>query len=245
MNPQSARGVEPMPCNVNFLDVVHKLLIFSRIFQERSTLMNISNIQNTYRYNSSDISINSTSSPISHCQGISSSSNSKDTVTLSAEGMKASENSQRQGLEQFRMPSWRSQYYPKQMDLSLSSQAVEETRQLFQMHDKFNSDGHISSNEQELLTFYRHNNMTANQTMRDNHEFCSKYKNELAEYGEKLNNYYAEAMEEQGVNQSNYYEKVLHAEGDNESLHQSFKEKILTDPRILELMDVLGIKRTD
>lgn len=233
-----------MPCNVNVLGVAYKLLLLNRNFQKRSDLMNISNIQNAYLYNSYDTSANSTSSPISHSEGISSSNNSKDKVTLSTEGMKASENSQRQDLEKFRMPSWLSQYYPKQMDLSISSQAIEETRQLFQMHDKFYSDGHISSNEQQSLNSYRNNNMTANQTMRDNNEFCSKYKDELAEYGEKLNNYYAAAKEEQGITQRNYNAKVLQAEGDNESLHQSFKEKLLTDPRILELMDILGIERS-
>ena len=196
--------------------------------------MNISHIQNACFYNLT----NNTPSLRPHSDGINSSNSDMDKVSLSAEGMKASE----QALEEFRIPSWLSQYYPKQTDLTVSVSAIEETRQLFQMHDKFNSDGHISRTEQQRLDNYRNNNMTANQTLRNNLEFLSKYKDELSEYGKIVNNYWTTAKEEQGITQKNYNEKVLQAEGDNESLHQSFRKKLLTDSRALELMDILGIK---
>jgi len=204
--------------------------------------MNISDTHNTYLYNSQNILSKSPLSSVSTFKSSSPSNNSKDKVTLSAEGIKASENANLKDLENFRIPSWLSKYYPKQMDLSLSSQAVEETRQLFQMHDKFYTDGQISGSEQQHLNRFSHN-MSANQTLRDNLEFTSKYKNELAEYGKKLDGYYAAAREEHGITQKNYNEKVLKAEGDNQKLHQSFKEKILTDPSVLELMDILGVQR--
>ncbi len=121
--------------------------------------MNISHIQNACLYNSP----NNTLKP-HYSNGINSSNNNMDKVNLSAEGIKASE----QDLEKLRMPSWISQYYPKQTDLTISIQAVEETRQLFQMHDEFNSDGYISRTEQQRLDGYRNNNMTANQTLREN-----------------------------------------------------------------------------
>ncbi|WP_321491810.1 hypothetical protein [uncultured Desulfobacter sp.] len=195
--------------------------------------MNISHIQNACPYNSP----NNTPRP-HYSNGINSSNSNMDKVSLSAEGMKASE----QDLEKFRMPSWISQYYPKQTDLTISTQAVEETRQLFQMHDHFNSDGHISRTEQQRLDSYRNTNMTANQTLRENLEFLSKYKDELAEYEKIVNTYYTVAKEEQGITQKNYNETVLQAEGDNESLHQSFRKKLLADSRALELMGILGIK---
>ncbi len=195
--------------------------------------MNISHIQNACLYNSP----NNTLKP-HYSNGINSSNNNMDKVNLSAEGIKASE----QDLEKLRMPSWISQYYPKQTDLTISIQAVEETRQLFQMHDEFNSDGYISRTEQQRLDGYRNNNMTANQTLRENLGFLSKYKDELAEYGKIVNTYYTAAKEEQGITPKNYNEKVLQAKGDNESLHQSFRKKLLADSRALELMGILGIK---
>ena len=205
--------------------------------------MNISDVQNTYLYNAQNILSKSSSSSVYPSGGTRLSDNSKDKVTLSAEGMKASENASLKDYEKFRMPSWLSQYYPKQTDLSISGQAVEETRQLFQMQDKFHADGYITGNEQQRLNSFRSNNMTANQTMRDNLEFISKYNSELMEYGKKIDSYYAEAKEEQGITQRNYNERVLQAEGDNKRLHQHFREKLLADPSVLELMDILGVQR--
>jgi hypothetical protein len=67
------------------------------------------------------------------------------------------------------------------MDLSISSQAIKETGQFFQMHEKFSFDGQISSTEGQSLNSYRNNNMTANQTMRDDLEFTLKYTGELGD----------------------------------------------------------------
>ncbi len=110
------------------------------------------------------------------------------------------------------------------------------------MQDKFNSDGYISRAEQQRLDNFRNNNMTANQSLRENFEFLLKYDDELCEYGGIVNTCWTAAKEEQGITQENYNEKVLQAEGDNESLHQSFREKLLSDSRALELMNILGIK---
>ncbi len=206
--------------------------------------MNIPNTPNAILYGSHNTFTNSAPRPMHQSETVSSSNNGKDKVTISAEGMKVSDTTHQQALEKFRLPSWLTQYYPKPIDLSISSQAVEETRQLFQMHDRFSSDGHISSKEQQALDSYRANNMTANQTMRDNSKFRSEYKNEIAEYVGKLDNYLAAAKEEHGITPRNYYEKVLQAEGDNESLHQTVRKKLLEDSRVLELMEILGIKRT-
>lgn len=204
--------------------------------------MNISNTPNTYLYGSYYTSTNSAPGSMHQSETVGSSNNSQDKVTLSSEGMKASDTTRQQDLEKLRMPSWLSQYYPKQMDLSISSQAIEETRQLFQMHDKFYSDGHISDKEQQSLANYRANNMTANQAMRDNLEFSSKYKDELVEYGGILMGYYTATREDYDITPENYYEKVLQVKGDNESLHQSVREMLLKDDRAVELMDILGIK---
>jgi hypothetical protein len=74
--------------------------------------------------------------------------------------------------------------------------------------------------------------------------FQDTYKNELSEYGGKFKTYYEETKVEHGIlTADDHYEKVISLKGGNIEFQQDFEDKLSGDPRMLELMDMLGIKK--
>ncbi len=75
-------------------------------------------------------------------------------------------------------------------------------------------------------------------------DFQSRYSNELNEYGKKFKDYYEEAKVDHGIlTADDHYEKVLKLKGKNTEFQQAFEDKLNSDPRMLELMDILGIDK--
>ncbi len=76
-------------------------------------------------------------------------------------------------------------------------------------------------------------------------DFRNTYKTQLNEYSSKFHDYYNDTKAEHGIETaSDHYEKVIQAEkGDDFTFQQSFEDKLKSDPRMLELMDILGIKK--
>lgn len=74
--------------------------------------------------------------------------------------------------------------------------------------------------------------------------FRDSYKLELKEYGDKFNAYYNQTKAEFGIhNAYEHYEKVIKPEGNNPAFQHAFEDKLRSDPRMLQLMNVLGIKQ--
>ncbi|MAT65878.1 MAG: hypothetical protein CMN57_09560 [Gammaproteobacteria bacterium] len=81
--------------------------------------------------------------------------------------------------------------------------------------------------------------------MHANAEFRTTFKNELGEYARILRQAYDEAKQENGItSHEDYISKVLNTPNDNLAVRDSLKEKLLDNPRALELMDALGISRS-
>lgn len=75
-------------------------------------------------------------------------------------------------------------------------------------------------------------------------DFQSQHKSELEEYNGKFKEYYAATKIEHGIqNADDHYEKVLSLKEGNTEFQQDFENKLSTDPRMIELMDILGIKK--
>ena len=73
--------------------------------------------------------------------------------------------------------------------------------------------------------------------------FRETYRAELDEYGDKFNAYYEETKAEFDiVTADDHYEKVVSVEGFNPAFQQTFEDKLRDDPRMLSLMNILGIK---
>ncbi len=74
--------------------------------------------------------------------------------------------------------------------------------------------------------------------------FKDVHQNELSEYNSKFKDYYEETKAEQGiVTSDDYYTKVIAAADGNPAFKQSFENKVSGDPRMLQLMSILGIKQ--
>ena len=75
-------------------------------------------------------------------------------------------------------------------------------------------------------------------------DFQNTYKNELSEYSDKFKSYYEETKVDHGIfTVDDHYEKVLSLKGGNTEFQHTFEEKLKSDPRMLELMSILGIKQ--
>lgn len=72
--------------------------------------------------------------------------------------------------------------------------------------------------------------------------FRDTYKNELSEYSDKFRAYYEETKIDHDIlTDDDHYEKVLRLKGGNVYFQKDFEDRLKSDPRMLELMSVLGI----
>lgn len=77
-------------------------------------------------------------------------------------------------------------------------------------------------------------------------DFQDTYKNELSEYGDKFKGYYEETkIDHEIFTADDHYEKVISLKGGNAEFQQAFEDKMKSDPRMLELMGVLGIMKPE
>lgn len=163
-------------------------------------------------------------------------------VNISAAGTRAS--AIPPGLEALRLPSWSGDFSSEYHNLSYSAAAIEETKSYVQMSDKLVSDGHVSNRDRQAIQAYLSNSMSVTQQRKDVEAFYHKHQAEFSEYEALHKSYVDEAMQEYGIVSTNdYQEKILNVEGDNQSLRYNIMEKMLNDPRVLELMDTLKIDR--
>ncbi len=74
--------------------------------------------------------------------------------------------------------------------------------------------------------------------------FRDAHQNELSEYNSKFKDYYQETKAEHGIaTNDDHYTQVIAANDGNPAFKQTFENKVAGDPRMLELMSILGIKQ--
>ena len=165
-----------------------------------------------------------------------------DKVTLSVEGRQAAASVVKSGVEQYAMPSWFSDFSPAFSNLGAGEQ-VEEGRKFSEMSEKLRADGEMSQKDQNAIQSYL-NNMSATVERKQTEAHYMQNTALFEEYGTIHNNHFNEALAEQGITtQEDWNEKVLNVEGNNQALRFSIMEKMFNDPRAMELMNTLGIKR--
>lgn len=77
-------------------------------------------------------------------------------------------------------------------------------------------------------------------------EFQGRYKSELSEYGSKFKELYEETKVDHDIlTADDHYEKVISLKGGNTDFQKDFESKLSDDPRMMKLMDILGIKKPD
>lgn len=74
--------------------------------------------------------------------------------------------------------------------------------------------------------------------------FRDAHQNELSEYNSRFKDYYQETKAEHGIaTNDDHYSQVIAANDRNPAFKHAFENKVAGDPRMLELMSILGIKQ--
>jgi len=168
---------------------------------------------------------------------------SDEKVTLSAEGKQAANSTAKTGVEQYALPSWFMEFSPEFFNLG-SGGRVEEGRKFVAMSEKLGADGALSKKDQYAIQSYVDNKMPATSARRQVEAHYYQNQDFFKEYSGTHKKYVDEALAEHGiVTQEDWNQRVLNVEDDNQALRFSIMEKMFNDPRAMELMTTLGIKR--
>lgn len=182
---------------------------------------------------------------VSAVNPISSSNTVADKVTISLEGQLKSDTTAKTGVEQYALPSWFMEFSPAFSNLSDGADArMEEARQYTAFYEKLAADGEISSKDMEALKSYVDTMMPANTQRKQLEADYNQNRALYNEYGSIHNRYLNEALADQGiVTQEDWNVKVKNAPDENQELRLSIIEKMFSDPRAMELMNILGIQK--
>lgn len=168
---------------------------------------------------------------------------SDEKVTLSAEGKQAASSTAKTGVEQYALPSWFMEFSPEFFNLG-SGGRVEEGRRFVAMSEKLGADGELSKKDQQAIQSYLDNKMPITSARKQVEKHYLQNQELFKEYGAIRNKHLNDALAEHGiVTQADWNQKILNVEGDNQALRFSIMEKMFNDPRAMELMATLGIKR--
>lgn len=140
-------------------------------------------------------------------------------------------------LEALSFPSWFGDYYPDALAVTPSI-----NYEYWEMAAELTKDNHMSNEDRSQLRNYLQND-PRHQDKLAKTEFIRQFKDEISEYTTSLRTYYREALQENGVNShTDYYNKIVLNKENSEKVHQSMQKRIESDPRMHELMGILGIK---
>lgn len=149
-------------------------------------------------------------------------------------------------LASMAMPSWLYEFSPPFYLITEdqhNKQSAEVSRYL-SMSEKLTSDGEVSQKDQQAIQSYMDTMMPENKQRIAREAHYMQNQNLYSEYGAIKNKYYQESLAEHGiVTPADWESKVKSAPDENQALRQTMKEKMLNDPRALELMSLLGVKK--
>jgi hypothetical protein len=139
-------------------------------------------------------------------------------------------------LEAFSVPPWLGDYLPDALVVT-----PELDYGFWNMVGGLTQDNHLSSEDRLQIGSYLRNS-PKHQAVLAKDEFTRQFKEEISEYTNSLRTYSREALEENGVTSpADYYKKVVLDQENSEKIHQSMRERIESSPRMIELMEILGI----
>ena len=159
-----------------------------------------------------------------------------DTVMISSAAHRASE------LAHLQAPAWMSQYQPEYTNLSDSDALISEGKQYVALANQLSSNNAGSEKNKQALASYQENSMNATQHRRRLDEFYQRHQQEHQEYSQYVNHAYKQALINAGIDtQQNDKASLLSNAEINQVVHNDFKEALFSNPRAVELMNVLQI----
>lgn len=140
-------------------------------------------------------------------------------------------------LQAYSLPSWFEPYIPE-----ANRMPTEIDSDFFEYVEKLRTSG-VSSEQLQLKTKQYLDNSPSHQAELQKSAFREQYSKELAEYGKALTGYFRQSLEEAGIESTGeYYEQVVLNAETSESVHQIMDNHLRNDPRVMELMTILGTR---
>lgn len=170
---------------------------------------------------------------------------SEDKVTLSVAARDLDANTKAE-LANLALPSWFYELSPPYYLVTeeQSNKISAEVSRYHSMSEKLTADGEISQKDQQAIQSYMDTMMPENRQRFAREAHFMQNQDLYKEYGSIKNRYYQESLAEQGIVTSEDWDlKVRKAPDENQALRFSIMEKMLNDPRALELMSLLGVKK--
>lgn len=183
------------------------------------------------------------SSAISVSNDLASPKTSNEKVTLSAEGKQAASATARTGVEQYALPSWFMEFSPEFSNFG-RGERVEEGRKFVAMSEKLGADGELSKKDQQAIQSYLEHKMPATSARKQVEAHYLQHQDLFKEYSAIHSKHLNDALAEHGiVTPEDWNQKIRNVADENQALRFSIMGKMFNDPRAMELMAALGIKR--
>lgn len=185
-----------------------------------------------------------TNSPVSEPAKLAQPS-SEDTVTLSS-AADALDEKTKADLAKVALPSWFSEFSPPFYVFTEEEQSKRslEVSRYHAMSEALTADGNYSQKDQQAIQQYMDTMMPENKQRIARETHFIQNQGLYSEYGSIKNRYFQESLAEQGIVTAEDWDmKVRNAPDENQALRLSLREKMLNDPRALELMSLLGVKK--
>lgn len=184
-----------------------------------------------------------TTKPTEASSEVATPTSSDEKVTLSAEGKYAASSTMKMGVEQYALPSWFMEFSPEFYNLG-GGERVEEGRKFMAMSEKLGADGELSKKDQQAIQSYLDNKMPMTSARRQVEAHYLQNQDLFSEYGAIRSKHLNDALAEHGiVTPEDWNQKIRNVADENQALRFSIMGKMFNDPRAMELMTTLGIKR--
>ena len=165
-------------------------------------------------------------------------------VSISAAARQAGIADRPDSVENYRLPSWMVSLVPPSTIMKNMDGLIEESRVSGEFLNKLTADGDYSDTDRARMKMFIDANSPRHAAWRAEQAFNESHRNELAEYGGYLDEAWSASLREQGVeSRRDYVDKVLGAPEGNIALRNGVVEKLLANPRAVQLMGIFGIEQ--
>ncbi len=144
------------------------------------------------------------------------------------------------------LPSWYGQYLSplNLVNTDLNQALTTEINSRFGDGSQFSKDNPAPKDWIDKVAQFR-NNDPKQQAIREKEQQKVEFRHELAQYGKILNGYMKAAYQQSGESPQDYFDNIKSDPVKDEKMHQFVHNRLMNNPRALQLMNMLGITPTN
>jgi len=145
-------------------------------------------------------------------------------------------------LQKMALPSWYGQYLSPLniVNTDLNQELTTEINSRFGDGSQFTQDNKAPKEWVDQVAQFRLSD-PKQQAIRGKEQQKIEFRHELAEYGKILNGYMKAAYQQSGESPQDYFDKIKSDPIKDEKMHQFVHNRLMNNPRALQLMNTLGI----